>query len=440
MREDSKGRFCASKNFASPSSGPGFWRSDASIEICRKQVIPNTRQLMSEELLEREADKAALNRLAQIEASNSALSRAASLSSSSSESTNIPGVAQESGDGKEAPVECPPGGNDHCVSQSASEERPFTGKAVNASSRFLNHERYTSSVLDLTASLPRVEISIKRICAKDIPPNELLLLLKPLRLHPTLELSALDSIFLNLDANGQLLSVTFHNPEQFIPLLRRQFDAAVPGMGHILVDKLLPRTMSELPSTPAGSPMETPEKFTKESPISSREAGTSGELPNNLVELTFEVLPQGKIGFSLACKEARNVENIKIYVKRILKTIRLRVDLRFAQVIKGKISPTSIHFNENSIIICNANKIENSLINKFVGSKVDDFNLSEFKISLNKKQLQCEAGGYLNEKDPLFFAKEAPVSLGDFMNLFQNLDWTYPEGQIPSTMKPKKII
>ncbi|MDE3046519.1 MAG: hypothetical protein KGJ02_07755 [Verrucomicrobiota bacterium] len=59
-----------------------------------------------------------------------------------SRSPTIPGVVQESGDGKEAPAECPSGASDHCVSQGASEERHSTGKADNASSRFLNHERY----------------------------------------------------------------------------------------------------------------------------------------------------------------------------------------------------------------------------------------------------------------------------------------------------------
>ncbi|MDE3045712.1 MAG: hypothetical protein KGJ02_03615 [Verrucomicrobiota bacterium] len=57
----------------------------------------------------------------------------------------IPGVVQESGDGKEAPAEYTSGASDHCVSQGASEEGDSPGKADDASSRFLNHERYIST-------------------------------------------------------------------------------------------------------------------------------------------------------------------------------------------------------------------------------------------------------------------------------------------------------
>ncbi|MDE3046574.1 MAG: hypothetical protein KGJ02_08045 [Verrucomicrobiota bacterium] len=59
---------------------------------------------------------------------------------------NIPRVIQESGDGKEVSTECLSGGNDHCVSQGSNEERHSTSKADNASSRFLNHERYTQQI------------------------------------------------------------------------------------------------------------------------------------------------------------------------------------------------------------------------------------------------------------------------------------------------------
>ncbi|MDE3046663.1 MAG: hypothetical protein KGJ02_08515, partial [Verrucomicrobiota bacterium] len=54
---------------------------------------------------------------------------------------------QESGDGKEAPAEYPSGASDHCVSQGASEEGYSPGKADDASSRFLNHERYNKAAL-----------------------------------------------------------------------------------------------------------------------------------------------------------------------------------------------------------------------------------------------------------------------------------------------------
>ncbi|MDE3045455.1 MAG: hypothetical protein KGJ02_02265, partial [Verrucomicrobiota bacterium] len=55
-------------------------------------------------------------------------------------------MVQESGDGKEAPAEYPSGASDHCVSQGASEEGYSAGKADDASSRFLNHERYIHNV------------------------------------------------------------------------------------------------------------------------------------------------------------------------------------------------------------------------------------------------------------------------------------------------------
>ncbi|MDE3046635.1 MAG: hypothetical protein KGJ02_08365 [Verrucomicrobiota bacterium] len=100
-----------------------------------------------------------------------------------------PRVIQESGDGEEVSTECLSGGNDHCVSQGSNEPRPkgrgmiweefrtppkfgcelpgpkrpgfrrpdeerhSTSKADNASSRFLNHERYNESNTTLRSSV-----------------------------------------------------------------------------------------------------------------------------------------------------------------------------------------------------------------------------------------------------------------------------------------------
>lgn len=200
--------------------------------------------------------------------------------------------------------------------------------------------------------------------------------------------------------DNEPISVTFQNPNHFVPLLSNLFDASVHGMGNVLTGRLLGR---------------------------------------NPLELTLTA-SQGETHFNLRYESGKTVDNIKLYVKiPIVGEKGIRVKLQAQQNISGKITPTSIEFDKNSLVISpikpdqiidrvNLQKKEKQEVDKWAKAKNLRADIEQIGFTSGAR-IQFSMNGSMNgstDSIPFHLQTDFKGLLSDgadWQNAFKDLSW-----------------